>query len=49
MAIKSDIKIPSLLPSILGQSATSGRPMQIYTDVCVSLLRFKYPATPKKL
>ena len=41
----------TLLPSILGQSTTSTRPMQIYmdfADVAVSLLRFKYPATLKK-
>ena len=33
------------MPSILVQSRTSARPMQIYMDVGVSLLRFKYPAT----
>ena len=38
-----------LLPSILGQSTKSKRPMQIYMDVDVSLLRFKYPTTLKKL
>ena len=33
------------MPSVLVQSTTSARPMQIYMDVGVSLLRFKYPAT----
>ena len=46
--IKTDVVIPSLLPSILGQSTTSTRPVQIYEDVGVSLLRFKYPATRKE-
>ena len=48
MAIETDVKIPSLLPSILGQSTTSARPMQIYMDAGVSLHRFTYPATLKK-
>ena len=48
MAIKTDVKITNLLPGILGQSTTCIRPMQIYMDVAVSLLRFRYPATLKK-
>ena len=40
--------MPSLQPSVLGKSKTSARPMQIYMDVAVSLLRFKNPATVKK-
>ena len=35
------------MPSIFGQSTTSTTPMQIYMDVDVLLLRFKYPATLK--
>ena len=49
IAIKTDVKIPSLLPSILDQSSTSTRPMQTYMDVGVSLLCFKNPATLKKI
>ena len=37
----------SLLPSVLGQSTISTRPMKIYMNVGVSLLRLKYPATLK--
>ena len=40
--------MPTLLPSVLSQSAIFTRPMQIYIDVCVLLLRFKYPATIKE-
>ena len=40
--------MPSLQPSVSGKSKTSTRPMQIYIDVVVSLLRFKNPATVKK-
>ena len=47
MAIKTDVKLPNLLQSGLGQSTTSTRPMQIYMDV--SLLYLKYPATLKQL
>ena len=43
-AIKTDLKMPSML----SQSTTSTRSMQIYMDVGVSLLRFKYPETLKK-
>ena len=43
--MKTDVKIPSLLPSILIQSTSSGRPIQIYMDVAISLLCFKYPVT----
>ena len=46
--MKTQVKIPSLLPNILGQSTMSTRPMQIYMDVDVSLLSFKYPAALKK-
>ena len=42
------LKIPTLLPSILGQWSTSTRPMKIYMDAGVSLLRFKYLETPNK-
>ena len=49
MAIKANVNIPSLLPSILGQSTTSTRQMQAYIDVGASVLRFKYPATLKTL
>ena len=48
IAIKTDVKIPSLLPSIFGQSTMSTRTMQIFMDIGVSLLRFKYPATLRK-
>ena len=53
IVIKTEVKIPTLLystllVSILGQSTTSARPMQIYMDVGVSLLCFKYPTTIKK-
>ena len=47
IAIKKDVKIPSLLPSILGQSM-SARPMQIYMGTRVLLLHFKHPATLKE-
>ena len=47
--MKTDVKIPSLLPSVLGQSMTSATPMQIFMDVGLSLIRFKYPAKLKKL
>ena len=47
--MKTDVKIPSLLPSVLGQSMTSTTPMQIFMDVGLSLIRFKYPAKLKKL
>ena len=40
--------MPSL-PSVLSQSTTSTRGMQIYMNVGVSLLRFKYPATLKDI
>ena len=40
--------MPTLLPCTFGKSATSTRPMQIYMDAGVSLLRFKYPATRNK-
>ena len=33
---KTEFNIPTLLPSILGQSATFTIPMQIYMDVGVS-------------
>ena len=36
------------MPSVFCQSATSRKPIQIYMDVGVSLLRFKYPAVLKK-
>ena len=49
IAIKTNVKISSLLPSISGQSRTSIRPIQIYVDINVSLLRFKYPVTLKKI
>ena len=49
ITIKTDVKIPALLPSILVQSTTSARPTQIYMDVGVSLLRFKYPARLLKI
>ena len=49
IAIKAEVKIPTLLLSILGQNTTSARPTQIYMNVGVSLLRFKYPATLQKL
>ena len=49
MAIKTDVKLPNLLQSSLGQSTTSARPTQIYMDVGVSLLCLKYPATLKQL
>ena len=42
IAIKTDIKVPSLLSNILDQSMTPTRPVQIYMNVGVSLLRFKY-------
>ena len=48
MTIKYKVKIPTLLPSILGQCTTSIRPLQSYMDVGISLLRFKYPKTLKK-
>ena len=47
--MKTEIKIPTLLSSILGQSTTSTRQMQIYMEVGVLLLRFKYPATLNKI
>ena len=47
IAIKTDVKLLSLLPGILGPSTTTTRPMQIYMDIGVSLLRFRYPATLK--
>ena len=47
--MKTDVKMPSLLPSVLGQSTTSTTPMEIYMDVGLSLIRFKYPAKLKKL
>ena len=34
IAIKTDEKIPSLLPNILGQSKSSTGPMQIYRRRC---------------
>ena len=49
MDIKTDVKLPNLLQSSLGQSTTSARPTQIYMDVGVSLLCLKYPATLKQL
>ena len=49
IAINTDLVISSPLPNILGQNATCTRPMQIYMNAGVSLLRFKYPATLKKL
>ena len=49
IAIKTEVKIPPLLPIILGQSTASTRPTQIYIYVGVSLLCFKYPATLKKI
>ena len=49
MAIKTDVKLPSLLPSILGRRATSIRPIQIFMGIGALLFRFKYPATLKKL
>ena len=45
---QTEVKIPNLLPSILDQSTTPTRPMQIYIDVGVSLLHFKYPAALNK-
>ena len=47
IVIKTEVKIPILLLSILGQSATSRKPMQIYLKVGVSLLRSEYPAALK--
>ena len=47
--MKTDVKIPSLLPSVLGQSMTSTTPVQIYMDFGLSLIRFKCPAKLKKL
>ena len=47
--MKTDVKIPSLMPSVLGQSMTSTTSMQIFMDVGLSLIRFKYPAKLKKL
>ena len=41
------VKIPSLLPSILGRSTLYERPLQIYMGVAVLLLPLKYPATQK--
>ena len=49
MTIKTEIKITTLLLSILGQRTTSTRPIQIYMGVSVLLLRFKYPVALKKL
>ena len=43
--LKSALKKTSLLSSISGQCTASTRPMQMC--IGVSLLRFKYPATPK--
>ena len=40
--MKTDVKIPSLLPSLVGQSTTSARPMQIYMDVGLSLNSINY-------
>ena len=48
--MKTEFKIPTLLPITLGQSTTSTRPMQIYMDLGVSLARFIYlAALTKKL
>ena len=47
IAIKTDVKIPSLLPIILCQSTTPTGSVQIYMEVSFSLLRFKYPETLK--
>ena len=41
------VKIPSLLPSILGRSTLYERPLQIYMGVGVLLLPLKYPAMQK--
>ena len=46
---QNDVKIPSLLLSISGQSTSTRRPMQIYLDVGVWLIRFEFPVTLKKL
>ena len=46
--MKTEVKIPTLLPSILGQSTTSTGLMQISMDIGVLLLRLKYPATLNK-
>ena len=47
--MKTEFKIPMLLPITLGQS-TSTRPVQIYMDLGVSLVRFIYlAALTKKL
>ena len=48
MVIKTKVEIPALLPSIWGQSTYSTRPIQIYMDVGVLLLRFEYTVTLKK-
>ena len=45
ITIQIYVQISSLLPSILGWSTTSIRP--IYRGIGVSLRRFKYPATQK--
>ena len=42
MVIKTKVEIPALLPSIWGQSTSSTRPIQIYMDVGVLLIRFEY-------
>ena len=41
------VKILSLLPSILGRSTASTRPMYIYMGIAVLLLHFQKPATRK--
>ena len=48
IAIKITFKIPSLLQSISGQSTAYTRPKTTYMGVDASLVRFKYPAAPKK-
>ena len=44
---KSDPLLSSILQSISGRSTASTRPIQIYMDIRVSLLCFKYLATRK--
>ena len=48
MAVKTDVKIRSLFTRLFGSKYDVYRLLQIYMDVGVSSLRFKYPATLKK-
>ena len=48
ISIKIYVKITSLLSNISGRGTTSTNPMQIYMDVGVALMYFKYPALREK-